>query len=156
MMRFALYALNPRDRPKLLVELPTAVTPCTTCVGSIQRKVTKPHRWIQFSGDCNCFPPKESLTDFCTGTGYPSNISQTHWNAIFEQRDQLIREFRWRPELRRSVDAQLEQMRATRNCSVIVAVHVRRTDYERYLVRRYGQAKLADSSYFSRAMDHFR
>ena len=114
------------------------------------------HRWIQFSGDCNCFLPKELLTDFCTGTGYPSNISQTHWNAIFEQRDQLIREFRWRPELRRSVDAQLEQMRATRNCSVIVAVHVRRTDYERYLVRRYGQAKLADSSFFSRAMDHFR
>jgi len=96
------------------------------------------------------------LTDCCTGTGYPRNISQTHWNAIFAQRDQLIREFQWRPELRQSVDAQLEQVRATRNCSVIVAVHVRRTDYGQYLARRYGQAKLADSSYFSRAMDHFR
>ena len=83
-------------------------------------------------------------------------ITTRQWEVIFAQRDELIKEFQWQPELKQSADQKLQEIRAKHNTSIVVAVHARRTDYYTYLEAYYGSFRPANASYYTKAMDYFR
>ena len=84
------------------------------------------------------------------------NITSATWHAIFLQRDQIVKEFGWKPDLKASAEQKLAQVRKEHNASTVVSVHVRRTDYFIYLVSFYGAFHTANSSYYNNAMAYFR
>ena len=84
------------------------------------------------------------------------NITAGQWEVIFSHRDKLIKEFQWKPDLKRSTDDKLREIKSKYNTSTVVGIHVRRTDYYIYLVTNYGAFSPANVSYYYKAMDHFR
>ena len=78
------------------------------------------------------------------------------WRQIFLQRDWLLNEFQWRPELKENLNKRLHQLTVNRTYSVSVGVHVRMGDYQRHLNFMYGKSRLAGANYFNKAMNYFR
>ena len=83
-------------------------------------------------------------------------ITTKQWQVIFDKRDELIKEFQWKPQLKQSIDEKLNEIRTNYNTSTIVAVHVGRTDYFMYIETYYEYFFPANASYYIAAMDYFR
>jgi hypothetical protein len=103
------------------------------------------------------FKPISNQTFNCVKFGgYPVDITTSQWEVIFTKRNELIKEFQWKPELKNVTDLTLGQIRTNQSTSIIVAVHARRTDYFAYLEAYYGSFRPANASYYMKAMDYFR
>ena len=103
------------------------------------------------------FKPVSNKTFQCIKfDGYPVDATTSQWEVIFSKRNELIKEFQWKPDLKNLTDKTLENIRANQSTSIVVAVHARRTDYSVYLVPYYGSFRPANASYYMKAMDYFK
>ena len=88
--------------------------------------------------------------------GHPSHITTDVWKQIFRRRNELIRRFHWRSEIKFEVEESINELKKSRGATTVIGIHARRTDYNRYVIPNYGSFKPAGAAYFNKAMNYFR
>jgi hypothetical protein len=122
---------------------------------TIPLNVSRP--FVQYTGDhlmlCN---HRHYIFTHLLQSGHPSHITTDVWKQIFQRRNELIRHFHWRPELKFAVEESINELRKSRGATAVIGIHARRTDYNRYVIPNYGSFKPAGAMYFNKAMNYFR
>lgn len=76
------------------------------------------------------------------------------WTFYEDLQAEIAREFAFHNSIQREVDEQLRKIASSRSTVTLVGVHARRTDAIGWIENYHG--RVADKTYFAKAMDHFR
>ena len=76
---------------------------------------------------------------------------------MFSRREELLRDFQWRPELQQAVREHLKQLTVNHTANAtLIGVHVRMQDYHAHMEAYYGPSKLPGRQFFNKSMNYYR